>query len=252
MRLIGLDWGPFPRRVTIYMDEKGITDVERLSIDYARGEIHAPWIGEKIPTRSLPALEIDDQTVITDSVAIIYYLEELYPDPCMTGHTPVERARIRTYVSHCNDFFLRAGPVMANTWPQWARAITQSKETAEWMRPALNRSLECLETLADDKGPFLMGPDVTVADCALFPMLYHDVSNYGHSFLTDAHPKLKRWYDMFNERPSAPCPLRDDGMREADEAQLDPDMPYWWRDNSLNLTTWAAPREEYADGQDTL
>lgn len=246
MRFIGIDWGVFPRRVTMYMDEKGINDIERISIDYACGEIHAPWIREKNPTASLPALELDDGSWLTDSMAIIYYLEELYPDPCMIGRNAVERAQIRTYVAHCNDLFLRAGPVLANTWPQWARAIKQSKETAEWMRPAFERSLQCLETLADPDGPFLMGPEVTVADCALFPLFYHDVSNYGAPMINDNHPKLKRWYEMFNERPSAPCSLRDDGMREANEADLDPDKPYWWRSKDLNLTTWAAKRDEQA------
>ncbi|MEM6831999.1 MAG: glutathione S-transferase family protein [Pseudomonadota bacterium] len=244
MRLIGIDWGVFPRRVTMYLDEKGITDIKRVSIDYARGEIHAPWIREKSPTASLPALELDDGSWITDSMAIIYYLEELYPKPCMIGHNALERAKIRTYIAHCNDLFVRAGPVFANTWPQWSRAIKQSKETAEWMRPAFNRSLECLETLADPDGPFLMGPEVTVADCALFPLLYHEVSNYGTPMINDQHPKLQRWYDMFNERPSAPCPLRDDGMREVSDADLDPDIPYWWRNKELNVTTWAAKRKE--------
>ncbi|KQX23413.1 MULTISPECIES: glutathione S-transferase family protein [unclassified Sphingomonas] len=246
MRFIGLDWGAFPRRVTIYMDEKGISDIDRISIDYARGEIHAPWIREKNPTASLPALELDDGRWLTDSMAIIYYLEELYPDPCMIGRDAVERARIRAYVAHCNDLNVRAGPVLANSWPQWARAVKQSKETAEWMRPAFNRSLDCLETLADEEGPFVMGKDVTVADCALFPLLYHEMSNYGRSLLTDAHPRLQRWYDMFAARPSAPCPLRDDGMRESDE-ELDPDMPYWWRNAKLNLTTWAARRDGFQD-----
>lgn len=241
-RLIGLDWGAFPRRVTIYLDEKCITDIERVSIDYARGEIHAPLIREKNPTASLPALELDNGCWITDSMAIIYYLEEIYPEPCMIGGNAEERARIRAYVSHCNDLNVRAGPVLANSWPQWARAVKQSKETAAWMQPAFERSLSCLEILADEEGPFVMGAQVTVADCALFPLLYHEVSNYGKSLLTAAHPKLQRWYDFFAQRPSAPCPKRDDGMWESDE-ELDPDFPYWWRNKDLNLTTWAAKRE---------
>ena len=246
MRLIGIEWGSYPRRVTLYLDEKGITGIDRVFIDYARGEIHAPWIRERNPTASLPALELADGRWITDSMAIIYYLEELHPEPCMIGRTAEERARIRAYVSHCNDLFLRAGPVLANSWPQWARAIRQSPETAEWMRPAFNRTLDCLEMLADPDGPFLMGPEITVADCALFPLLYHEVSNYGVSLLTDAQPRLRRWYEMFARRPSAPCALRDDGMREADDSELDPDKPYWWRNKDLNITTWAASRDGFA------
>lgn len=229
MKFYDLSWGPFPRRVTIYMQEKGINDIEVIPVDYATGQNRTPEMLQKSLTGTLPVLELDDGTCLTDSYAILEYLEEIYPEPSFTGRTPEERARMRMIMNHIADLNLRAGPVFANILPQWARALKQEPIVAEWTRPSFNRSLEYIEMLIDDNGPFMMGDRITLVDCAMYPLPHHNMTNYDDYFITDEYPKLKRWFEMFSERPSAQCPLRDDGLREMDAADLDPAKPYWWR-----------------------
>lgn len=226
MKLYDLSWGPWTRRVTIYLKEKGITDVEVQELSY--GEQRSPEMLRKNPLSFLPTLELEDGQCLFDSLAIIEYLEERYPEPNFIGRTAIERQKTRAYMHLCNEFFNRCMPYYANSLPQFARAMTQSPETAAWMKPFLDRSLVGLETLASDEGPFLMGPRISIADCALYPMVHHNAENYGDHFLTDDHPKLKRWAEMFARRPSAACPLRDDGLRELDFVP-EPGKTYWWR-----------------------
>lgn len=239
MKFYDLSWGPYPRRVTIYMKEKGINDIEIIPVDYATGESRAPWMLEKNPLGSLPVLELDDGSCLIDSYAIMEYLEEIYPEPSMSGRTPKERAQIRILLNLINDLNLRAGPVYANILPQWSRALKQSKETSDWTLPSFKRSLECIEHFTDEKGPFIMGDRITIVDCAMYPLPHHNVENYQDYFITDEYPKLKRWFEMFSKRPSAPCPLRDDGLLEMDPKDLDPDKAYWWR-QTKEPAAWGA------------
>lgn len=225
MRLYDLAWGPWPRRVTIYIQEKGIEGIEIVPLSY--GEQRDPALLAKNPLSYIPVLELDDGTCLFDSLAIIEYLEELYPRPNFIGETAVQRQRTRAFMHLCNEFFHRCMPYYANTLPQFGRLLTQSAETAAFIKPFLDRSIASMEMLADETGPFLMGEKISIADCALYPMVHHNAENYGDHFLTDAHPRLRRWAAMFATRPSAACPLRDDGLREV-EFTPEPGKRYWW------------------------
>lgn len=231
MKLYDLSWGPWPRRVTIYIKEKGIPDISIVPLYY--GEQREPRMIEKNPLSFIPVLELDDGTCLVDSLAIIEYLEEIYPSPDFIGDTAVERARMRTYMHLCNEFFNRCMPYYGNALPQFARALTQSPETALWIKPFLDRSLASLETLASAEGPFLMGDRISIADCALYPMVHHNAANYDDHFLTDAYPKLQRWAAMFAKRESARCPLRDDGLRELEPILPPPGQRFWWQKEEL-------------------
>lgn len=227
MKLYDLPWGPWPRRVTIYIKEKGIQGIEIVPLSY--GDQRDPEMLRKNPLSFIPVLELDTGECLLDSLAIVEYLEEKYPSPNFIGATPEARARMRAYMHLCNEFFNRCMPYYGNALPQFARALKQSPETAAWIKPFLDRSLASLELLADDNGPFLMGKTISIADCALYPMVHHNAVNYDDHFLTDAYPKLKRWAEMFAKRPSAACPLRDDGLRELDPPPRADGKPYWWQ-----------------------
>lgn len=227
MKLYDLAWGPWTRRVTIYLKEKGIDDIEIIDLFY--GDQRSPEMLKKNPLSYLPSLELDDGRCLIDSLAIIEYLEEIYPEPNFIGRNPIERAQMRAFLNVVNELYVRALPIYANTIPQFARAVSQSRGTAEWLQPFFNRSLESLELLTDAHGPFLMGDRVTVADCALYPLIHHNMENYGIPVVTRDHPKLKRWAELFAKRPSAPCPLRDDGLRELEPIDPPPGKSFWWQ-----------------------
>lgn len=78
MKLYELPWGPYPRRVTIYLTEKGILNVERIAVD-VMSDWKTPAILALSPAGTLPILDVGDGTAIGPSVAILEYLEERFP-----------------------------------------------------------------------------------------------------------------------------------------------------------------------------
>jgi glutathione S-transferase len=74
-----------------------------------------------------------------------------------------------------------------------------------------------------------MGDRVTVADCALYPMVHHNAVNFDDHFLTAEYPKLQRWAQLFAERESAECPQRDDGLREIVPVDPSAGQKFWWQ-----------------------
>ena len=90
------------RRLIIYMAEKGI-DIPRHEVDVATGEHKSPAFLAMNPAGRVPVLETDDGRFISESAAIMEYLEELHPDPPMIGTTPGERAHVRAVERIAND-----------------------------------------------------------------------------------------------------------------------------------------------------
>ena len=90
--------GPNPRLVRMFLIEKGIA-VERVHFDIIAGENRASAeLTAKNPLQTLPVLELDDGSLLTESWPICEYLEEQQPEPNLIGRTPVERAEVRRWV----------------------------------------------------------------------------------------------------------------------------------------------------------
>src|ERR1700676_2441017 len=98
MKLYGAVRAANPRRVKIYIAEKGLEDViEQIDFEPPAAEkLKTPEFLAKNPAGKIPLLELDDGTFLPESAAIVEYLEEIYPDPPMIGTTPLERARVRS------------------------------------------------------------------------------------------------------------------------------------------------------------
>ncbi|MFM0635397.1 glutathione S-transferase N-terminal domain-containing protein [Paraburkholderia metrosideri] len=94
MKLFLTSMAPYPRRVTLYRNEKGIT-LDRQEVDLHRLENQSPEFRAKNPAGKVPLLELDNDSYLPESAAIIEYLEELYPTPPMIGRTAEERAQVR-------------------------------------------------------------------------------------------------------------------------------------------------------------
>ncbi|MDH3861727.1 MAG: glutathione S-transferase, partial [Gammaproteobacteria bacterium] len=84
---------PSPRRVRIFLAEKGL-DIETVEVDLGAGEQFSEAFRKVNPDCVVPALELDDGSVISEVLAICQYLEELQPAPSLLGSTPEERARV--------------------------------------------------------------------------------------------------------------------------------------------------------------
>ena len=89
--------GPNPRVVRIAMAEKAMT-AEIVKVDLVAGENRQPAYIAKVPTGGLPALELDDGTIITEITVIADYFEDVQPAHPIIGTTPAERAETRMWV----------------------------------------------------------------------------------------------------------------------------------------------------------
>lgn len=90
------EYNPFPnpRRVRMFLAEKGISDVEFVQVDVPSGEHRTEEFLKKNPSAAVPVLELDDGTCISESFAIGRYFEDAYPEPKLMGTTPKETAVI--------------------------------------------------------------------------------------------------------------------------------------------------------------
>jgi glutathione S-transferase len=93
MKLYDFPLAPGPRRVRFFMAEKGL-DIPKVTIDLMKKEQLTESFKQIYPEQMIPALELDDGTIVGESVAICYYLENLYPEPPLLGQNPKEKALI--------------------------------------------------------------------------------------------------------------------------------------------------------------
>lgn len=211
MTLYELAWGLYPRRVGIYLVEKGIGGVERVAFDLMAGW-PPPELSQLSPLATVPILRTGDGTLIRSSIAILEYLEELFPSPNMLGETPQTRAQTREVVSVTDEAATQFGIWCHKGSPAFAGREPQNREAAIFAADAYHGRLRVLDTLAGEAdGPFLTGARVTIADCIAMATLQFAEGLYGVT-LPKAFRNLVEWYAMFGARPSAapalyPAPL---------------------------------------------
>jgi glutathione S-transferase len=199
MKLYDFPFAPNPRKVRVYLAEKGLTlPIE--PVDLVRGAHRTPEFLAKNPMGSLPVLELDDGSYLTESLAIIQYLEELHPDPPMIGTTPLERARVRELERMIELSLLgRIARVFFNTSPVFA-AADQVPAAAEQARRGLPGALRIVDAAVGAR-PFVAGERPTIADCTLFATFEH--AKLAGVEIGEEHRNLQRWYHAFSARPSA-------------------------------------------------
>ena len=92
---------PNPRKVRIYLAEKSL-DIPIKELDLYAGEQKTAEFLKKNPFAGVPILELDDGTVLAETLPIMEYLEELYPTPSLIGSDPAKRAFIRGWERRCD------------------------------------------------------------------------------------------------------------------------------------------------------
>ena len=198
MKLYHFPVAPNPSRVRIFAIEKNMP-VELVQVSLAEGEHKSPEHLARNPRAALPVLELDDGTYLTESVPIMEYLEECFPEPPMHGTSPIERARIRELERLAEVKVLNptARLVHASNSPL---GLPPNETLASVERERLPQGYALMdERLA--KHPFVAGDQVTVADCTLCAGLF-----FGEFFgvsVPDEYANLLRWYSDFKSRPSA-------------------------------------------------
>ncbi|WP_184721072.1 glutathione S-transferase [Caulobacter sp.] len=192
---------PNPRRVRWFMAEKGIEDVEIVDIDIFGGQHRQPGYLAKAGLPNVPALEIDEATTITESVAICRYLESAYPEPNLFGRDPRETAVIEMWTRRA-EMLLSTPLMMAvrHGHPALAAIETQVPEIAEANRKAAERALKVFDRRLAES-PFIAADRVTMAD--IIAVTGIDFARMVR-FRPDAElAHVNRWLAEMNARPAA-------------------------------------------------
>ena len=117
MKFYDCTTAPSPRRVRIFLAEKGIS-VPTVQVDLRNGEQFSPAFRAINPDCTVPVLELDNGTRVADIVAICRYFEELYPKPRLMGRTAEEKAVIEAWQRRIErDGFYAAMEVFRNSTP---------------------------------------------------------------------------------------------------------------------------------------
>jgi glutathione S-transferase len=200
MKLHEFPGAPNPKKVRVYLAEKGI-EVDSVSVNIMTGENRQPEFLKKNPMGGLPVLELDDGSYLPESLAIIEYFEDLHPNPPMIGATPLERARTRALERLIELSVLgRIAVIFQNTHPLFAGRLKQSPEAAESARGALATNLGILDAkIGNNK--FAAGDKPTIADCTLLAAL--QFAEFAQIPVDASHKNVHRWYESFKQRPSA-------------------------------------------------
>lgn len=202
MKLYTSQRAPNPRRVRWVLAEKGVTDVEIVEIDIMAGEHRAPAYRDKVGVPHVPALELDDGTCVSESIAICRYLEALYPEPNLFGHDAREQAVVEMWTRRC-EFYL-ANPMMltvrhshpalaALEATQTPQIADHNKVTAERFMRMLDRHLAGRDFIALDR--------FTMADIVACVGL--DFARLIKYRPPEELANLARWYEACRARPAA-------------------------------------------------
>lgn len=204
MKLYDHPTAPNPRRVHVYLAEKGI-QVERVNIDMQKGEHKAPEFIEKNLNGQIPVLELDDGTHISESISICRYFEALHPTPSMFGATPEAVGRIDMHLRRIELLLGRNvstswvnGPIVAKIAKGRFVQIPEAKKQSD---AAVNAYYQRMDAELGSRA-MLAGDDYSVAD--ITAMVTIDFAE----LMVDLKPdeqllNLARWRAEVASRPSA-------------------------------------------------
>ncbi len=170
LTLYGSAYAPAPYRVRIGLALKGL-DYESVAVDLLAGAQHKPAYRAINPQRLIPALDAGDGDIMTQSLAILEWLEETHPEPALLPGSARDRARIRAMamVIACDVHPLvniRIGRAME------AMDVSPARRS-KWSERWIVDGLQVLEPMVEKFGRgFAFGDTPTLADCCLIPQVY--------------------------------------------------------------------------------
>ena len=209
MKLYDTALAPNPRRVRIFLAEKGI-ECENVQINIVAGENLSDEYLKINPRGLLPSLVLDDGTVLDESVAICRYLEELHPDPNLMGSDPISRSKIEARQRHMEfDGLSNAADAFRNAFPGFKKrgvsgnvgevdAIPDLADRGKLLVARFFKELD--EYLADSR--YVAGNEFTIADITALCTTDFATTAARIAFPDDCE-NFKRWHQEVSSRPSA-------------------------------------------------
>lgn len=194
---------PNPRRVRMFLHEKGLSDqVELVEVSINAAANRAPEHLARNPLGLLPVLELDDGRRLRESMAICRWFDEQAPEPDLFGADAWERAEIEQWNRHAElELLWPITQVFRNTHPFWQGRIEQAPAFGEIMRKLVAERFAWLDAELATR-PYVAGARFTVADItALCAVDFGKVVQIRID--PAAQPHLARWHQTVSARPSA-------------------------------------------------
>ncbi|MBC7620256.1 MAG: glutathione S-transferase family protein [Candidatus Saccharibacteria bacterium] len=195
---------PNPRRATLFLAEKGVTNMELVTVSIGNNEHQSEAYRAKSPLAKVPALELDDGRVLTETRAICTYLEGRYPEPNLMGADYEERAFIEM-TDRRIEFYLLGGfancirhthpglaPLGQPQFPDFGRSQGEKvRGVARWLDGELAHQ------------PYVGGTRFTIADITTFIALEFARGLMKFNPGDEGMPHLQAYRDRWMDRPSA-------------------------------------------------
>lgn len=201
MKLFDGGKAPNPRRVRVFLAEKGI-EVPLIGVDMGAMEHRGDAVTTRNPLQRLPVLELDDGTVLTESIAICRYFEELHPEPALFGRGALGKALVEMWQRRMElnlmfcvaQAFRHIHPAMK----EWE--VPQIPEWGEANKPKALQFLRILDSELADR-EFVAGDEYSVAD--ITGMIAIDFMKPARIPVPDEFANVLRWHRAMASRPSA-------------------------------------------------
>ena len=193
---------PNPRRVRMFLAEKGIDGITFEQVNVPEGEHRTDAFKAKNPSATVPLLELDDGAYIGETTAISRYFETAHPEPALMGRAPKEQAAIDMWQRRVEDGLMNAvGAYFHHATPGLGKIeLYQNKEWGEKNRERAIATMHWLDQELADR-QFIAGERFSIADItALCGIDYARFCGIG---IPAAYTNLQRWYDQVSSRPSA-------------------------------------------------
>ena len=201
MKLFDGGKAPNPRRVRVFLAEKGI-EVPLEPVDMGAMGHRGPEVTGRNPLQRLPVLELDDGTILTESVAICRYFEELHPEPALFGRGALGRAKVEMWQRRMElNLLMCVAQAFRHMHP--AMKEWEVPQVAEWGEANKPRALDFLRILDRElaEREFAAGDEYSIAD--ITGLIAMDFMKPARIELPEEFGNVRRWYGALSARPSA-------------------------------------------------
>lgn len=200
MKLYDSAFAPNPRRVRIFLAEKGIS-VPLVPVDLRALEHKGEAFRAINPQCQVPTLELDDGAVICESTAICRYFEAVQPEPNLFGRDALELAQVEMWTRRIEfGLYAAVGAVLRHLHPGMAQVeMPQVGAWGEANKPKVQAALEFLNEQLADRA-FIAGSRFTYADIVAITTV--DFMKMARLEMPENLDHLQRWRDVVSVRPS--------------------------------------------------
>ena len=197
---------PNPRRARIFLAEKGVAH-ETVQVSLAQGEQLGAAYRAINPACTVPALRLEDGTVLTDNAAIAAYAEARWPDPALLGRTPLEKAEIASWHARIEAEGLWAvGEALRNGSPAMAGRALPGPENFDQIAALAERGLRRTRLFLEMLDRRLEGRDTVAGEgfsiADILAVVSVDFARIVRIKPGPEHPNLLRWRQAMGQRPS--------------------------------------------------